>query len=107
MPGIDKPFRSLSPDEQRAIRVAKGVAITQDSVGTHKKSWVLNPTMRKKALYILSEYPSLSMKEFLRKFGKEVDIYAIERLTGKRFKDGGREILKGILERLEELEQRK
>ncbi|MBI5456284.1 hypothetical protein HY969_00955 [Candidatus Kaiserbacteria bacterium] len=101
MPEFDRPFRSRTAEEQLAIRVAKGVELVRDPSKKSVELWLKDTNLRKKALGILVKDPGISMKKFIRELGKPLDVYSIERLTGKRFRDGGSEILKGILEQLE------
>ncbi len=110
MSGLDRPFRSLSPEEQQNFRIAKGVDLILGAKRGKKESWIKNANQRKKALDVFREYEGIKVSQ--QTLADAIGILPgglkdfVDTYTGKHFEEGGREILRGILERFDELDKK-
>ncbi len=103
MPEFDRPFRSLSPEEQFAFRVKKGVDLILTPDG-RRCAWIMKKASRDNALNALKN-KDVRMSQLAEAIPTHHTalLELVRKYTSKDYKDGGREIFKAILEHIDAL----
>lgn len=106
MPGLEKQSSVLTQEQIEGL-AERGIERLLDPSKRRRETWLVDKDRRKKAIDILRAQSKITLTDFAKEMGSDVDNMknSINTWTGRIFGKGGREVLLGILERLEEKEK--